>query len=54
LETPNSIVAVFDDHVAAEAAVKKLGDAGFDIKNISVVGKGCARRRLTLRSIPSR
>jgi hypothetical protein len=40
METPNSIVAVFNDHAAAEAAVKKLGDAGFDIKNLSVVGKG--------------
>ena len=40
MENPNSVVAVFDDHVAAEAAVKKLGTAGFDIKNLSVVGKG--------------
>jgi hypothetical protein len=40
MENPNSVVAVFDDHVAAESAVKKLGAAGFDIKNLSVVGKG--------------
>src|SRR5476649_386323 len=40
METANSVVAMFDDHVAAEAAVKKLGAAGFDMKNLSVVGKG--------------
>jgi hypothetical protein len=40
MENQNSIVAVFDDHMAAESAVKKLGAAGFDIKNLSVVGKG--------------
>jgi hypothetical protein len=36
----NSVIAVFDDHHAAEVAVKKLADAGTDIKNLSVVGKG--------------
>ena len=40
MEIANSVVAMFDDHVAAEAAVKKLGAAGFDMKNLSVVGKG--------------
>ena len=40
MKNQNSVVAVFDDHVAAESAVKKLGAAGFDIKNLSVVGKG--------------
>jgi hypothetical protein len=40
MKNQNSVVAVFDDHVAAEAAVKKLSAAGFDIKNLSVVGKG--------------
>jgi len=40
MENPSSVVAVFDDHVAAEAAVKKLSAAGFAIKNLSVVGKG--------------
>ncbi len=40
METANSVVAMFDDHVAAEAAVKKLSAAGFDMKNLSVVGKG--------------
>jgi len=40
MEAANSVVAMFDDHVAAEAAVKKLSAAGFDMKNLSVVGKG--------------
>lgn len=40
MQKPGSVVAVFDDHLAAESAVKKLGAAGFDIKNLSVVGKG--------------
>ncbi len=40
MENPTSVVAVFDDHLAAESAVKKLSAAGFDIKNLSVVGKG--------------
>jgi len=35
-----SIVAIFNDHQSAEAAVKKLADARFDIKSLSVVGKG--------------
>ena len=35
-----SVVAVFADHNAAEAAVKKLTTAGFEMKNLSVVGKG--------------
>jgi len=36
----NSVVAVFDDHLLAENAVKKLTEAGFEMQNISVVGKG--------------
>ena len=40
MEIQNSVVAMFDDHGTAESAVKKLGAAGFDIKNLSVVGKG--------------
>lgn len=34
------VVATFDDHAAAEQAVKQLAAAGFDIRNLSVVGKG--------------
>jgi hypothetical protein len=33
-------VATFDTHIAAEHAVKALGEAGFDIRDLSVVGKG--------------
>ncbi len=33
-------VAVFQDHDAAEAAVKKLAASGFAMKNLSLVGKG--------------
>jgi hypothetical protein len=37
---PDTVVAVFADHQSAEAAVKKLTAAGFEMKNLSVVGKG--------------
>jgi hypothetical protein len=36
----STIVAVFPAHQAAESALKKLADAGFDIKHLSIVGKG--------------
>ena len=36
----DSAIAVFADHNAAEVAVKKLTTAGFEMKNLSVVGKG--------------
>jgi hypothetical protein len=35
-----TVIGVFPDHQAAEAAVKGLADAGFDMKNLSLVGKG--------------
>ncbi|PPQ33480.1 general stress protein [Rhodopila globiformis] len=40
MELTNSVVAVFPDHTAAEEAVKRLTGAGFDMKTLSVVGKG--------------
>jgi Heat induced stress protein YflT domain len=40
METANTVVAVFADHSAAETAVKKLTAAGFEMKHLSVVGKG--------------
>ena len=40
METPDSVVAVFADHTAAETAIKNLTAAGFDMKNLSLVGKG--------------
>src|ERR1700726_1194156 len=40
MEQTDTVVAVFNDHMAAEAAVKKLTAGGFEMKNLSVVGKG--------------
>jgi len=40
METTDTVIAVFVDHDAAESAVKKLNAAGFEMKNLSVVGKG--------------
>ena len=40
METTDTVIAVFADHNAAEAAVKKLAAAGFEMKKLSVVGKG--------------
>lgn len=40
MENTDTVIAVFADHPAAEAAIKKLTGAGFDMKNLSVVGKG--------------
>jgi hypothetical protein len=39
---PNSetAIAIFDDHIGAEDAVRKLTQAGFDMKTLSIVGKG--------------
>jgi len=36
----DSVVAVFEDHNTAETAIKKLTDADFEMKQLSVVGKG--------------
>ncbi len=36
----DTVIAVFPDHQAAERAIKNLTDAGFEMKNLSVVGKG--------------
>jgi uncharacterized membrane protein len=40
MDNDDTVVAVFGDHQSAEIAVKKLADAGIDIKHLSVVGKG--------------
>jgi uncharacterized membrane protein len=40
MEITDSVIAVFPDHQAAEAAVKKLTGSGFEMKQLSVVGKG--------------
>jgi hypothetical protein len=36
----NSVVSIFDQHTHAEEAVKELQEAGFDMKKLSIVGKG--------------
>jgi hypothetical protein len=36
----NSVVATFKTHTQAEEAVKHLAEAGFDMKLLSIVGKG--------------
>lgn len=38
--THDSVIAVFPDHGAAEAAVKKLTAGGIAMKSLSIVGKG--------------
>jgi hypothetical protein len=40
MEKTDTVIAIFVDHNAAETAVKKLAAAGFEMKNLSVVGKG--------------
>jgi hypothetical protein len=40
MEAADAVIAVFADHQAAETAVKKLTAAGFQMKDLSVVGKG--------------
>src|SRR6202041_2169206 len=40
MENADTVIAVFADHPAAETAIKKLTTAGFEMKNLSVVGKG--------------
>ena len=40
MQLSDSVVAVFADHQAAETAVKKLTESGFEMKHLSVVGKG--------------
>jgi len=37
---PCSVVAIFPHHDEAEEAVKKLSQAGFDIRTLSLIGKG--------------
>src|ERR1700712_1852919 len=40
MDEDRAVVAVFADHPEADAAVKKLTAAGFEMKHLSVVGKG--------------
>lgn len=40
MNNAETAVAVFNDHREAEEAVKKLTQAGFDMKTLSIIGKG--------------
>ena len=35
----SSVVAVYPDHAAAEGAVRQLHEAGFDLGDLSIVGR---------------
>jgi len=35
-----ALIAVFDSHSKAEEAIKELDRSGFDMKKLSIVGKG--------------
>ena len=39
MSTMNSVVAVYDSHEQAEAAVKELQEAGVDMKTLSIAGE---------------
>lgn len=38
--TPDPVLAAYDTHTAAETTVKALSLAGFDMKKLSIIGKG--------------
>ncbi|MEO6280301.1 DUF1269 domain-containing protein [Roseateles sp.] len=40
MSNPDSAFFVFDTHDAAEHAIRTLGQSGFDMKTLSLVGKG--------------
>ena len=40
MDALDTVIAVYNDHEAANNAVKLLGDANFNLKSLSVVGKG--------------
>lgn len=40
IQSQHSIVAIFEAHQKAESAVKELERSGFDMKKLSIVGKG--------------
>ncbi|MBC7376901.1 MAG: DUF1269 domain-containing protein [Burkholderiaceae bacterium] len=40
MSNPDSAFFVFDTHTAAEDAIRTLGQSGFDMKKLSLVGKG--------------
>lgn len=40
MKTEDLPIYVFDTHLEAEAAIKKLNNANFDVKKLSLIGKG--------------
>lgn len=40
MQNSDSVIGVFPTHVAAEAAIKSLSHAGFEMKDLSLIGKG--------------
>ncbi|MET3119617.1 hypothetical protein AAKU64_003858, partial [Undibacterium sp. GrIS 1.8] len=40
METKDSPVHIFNSHIEAEEAIQTLSKAGFDMKNLSLIGKG--------------
>ena len=40
MSNPDSTFFVFDNHAAAEDAIRTLGKSGFNMKKLSLVGKG--------------
>ncbi len=40
MDQTDTVIAVFDDHEGADAAIKKLTAGGIAMKNLSVLGKG--------------
>ena len=40
MQTENSPFFVFNSHIEAEDSIRELSKAGFDMKNLSLVGKG--------------
>ncbi|MEX8520345.1 MAG: DUF1269 domain-containing protein [Leptothrix sp. (in: b-proteobacteria)] len=40
MSTPDAAFLVFDSHAAAESAIRTLGQSGFDMQKLSLVGKG--------------
>ncbi len=40
MKDTNSVVAIYSDHSAAEAAIRELQKSGFNMQQLSIVGKG--------------
>ena len=41
-EATDSAIALCDSHDQADKAIQQLQQAGFDVKNLSIIGKGHA------------